>query len=121
LFLSNQEKRVTVIEEGDHFAPDMGPIGRFDLLNSLKKQGVEVFKQASLIRVDNSQADVLIKCKEHGTKGDFSIVSVKQIVNDRLSKEIENAGLPCHIVGDALRPRKALEAIEEGYGAGMKI
>ena len=121
LFLSNQEKRVTVIEEGDHFAPDMGPIGRFDLLNSLKKQGVEVFKQASLIRVDNSQADVLIKGKKHSTKGDFSIVSAKQIVNDRLSKEIENAGLPCHIVGDALQPRKALEAIEEGYGAGMKI
>ena len=121
LFLSNQGKRVTVIEEGDHFAPDMGPIGRFDLLNSLKKRGVEVFKQARLVRATNSQAEILIKDKEHGIKGDFSIVSVKQVVNNRFSKEIENTGLPCHFIGDALRPRKALEAIEEGYGAGMKI
>jgi 2,4-dienoyl-CoA reductase-like NADH-dependent reductase (Old Yellow Enzyme family)/thioredoxin reductase len=121
LFLSNQGKVVTVIEEGDHFAPDMGPIGRFDLLNSLKKRGVEVFKQASLIRSDNSQAEFLVKGKEHTIKGDFSIVSVEQVVNNRLSEEIENTGLPCHVIGDALRPRKALEAIEEGYGAGMKI
>ena len=99
----------------------MGPIGRFDLLNSLKKQGVEVFKQARLVRATNSQATILIKGKGHSIKGDFSIVSVEQIVNNRLSKEIENTGLPCHFIGDALRPRKALEAIEEGYGAGMKI
>ncbi|MCD6298372.1 MAG: FAD-dependent oxidoreductase [Deltaproteobacteria bacterium] len=121
LFLSNQGKRVTVIEEGDHFAPDMGPIGRFDLLNSLKKRGVEVLKQAGLIRSDNSQAEVLIKGKERSIKGDLSIVSVEQIVSNRLSEEIENTGFPCHVIGDALRPRKALEAIEEGYGAGMKI
>ncbi len=121
LFLSNRGKEVTVIEEGDHFAPDMGPIGRFDLLNSLKKQGVEVFKQARLVRATNSQAAILIKGKEHSIKGDFSIVSVKQVVNNRLSKEIENTGLACHVIGDALLPRKALEAIEEGYGVGMKI
>jgi len=121
LFLSNRGKEVTVIEEGDHFAPDMGPIGRFDLLNSLKKQGVEVFKQARLVRATNSQATILIKGKGHSIKGDFSIVSVKQVVNNRLSKEIENTGLACHVIGDALLPRKALEAIEDGYGAAMKI
>jgi 2,4-dienoyl-CoA reductase-like NADH-dependent reductase (Old Yellow Enzyme family)/thioredoxin reductase len=121
LFLANQGKGVTVVEEGDHFAPDMGPIGRFDLLNSLKKWEVEVFKQARLISADNSQAEIMVSEREHHIKGDFSIVSVEQVANNRLSKEIESTGIPCHVIGDALRPRKALEAIEEGYGAAMKI
>ena len=121
LFLSNRGKGVTVIEEGDHLAPDMGPIGRFDLLNSLKKQGVEIFKQARLVGATDSQAEILIKGKEHGIKGDFSIVSVEHVANNRFSEEMENRGLPCHVIGDALLPRKALEAIEEGYGAGMEM
>ena len=121
LFLSNQGKAVTVVEEGDHLAPDMGPIGRFDLLNSLKKRGVEVFKQARLIRADNPEAKIVVIAKEHHIEGDFSIVSVEQVANNRLSKGIEGTGIPCYVIGDALRPRKALEAIEEGYGAGMKI
>ncbi|OPX38396.1 MAG: hypothetical protein B1H12_02570 [Desulfobacteraceae bacterium 4484_190.2] len=121
LLLSNQGKDVTVVEEGDHFAPDMGPIGRFDLLNSLKKWKVEVFKQARLISADNSKAEIMVSEREHHIKGDFSIVSVEQVSNNRLSKEIESTGIPCHVIGDALRPRKALEAIEEGYGAAMKI
>jgi len=121
LFLSNQGKGVTVVEEGDHFAPDMGPIGRFDLLNSLKKWKVEVFKQARLIRADNSEAEIMVREREHHIEGDFSIVSVGQVPNNRLSKGIDDMGLPCYVIGDALRPRKALEAIEEGYGAAMKI
>ena len=99
----------------------MGPIGRFDLLNSLKKWKVEVFKQARLISADNSKAEIMVSEREHHIKGDFSIVSVEQVSNNRLSKEIESTGIPCHVIGDALRPRKALEAIEEGYGAAMKI
>jgi len=121
LFLSNQGKAVTVVEEGEHLAPDMGPIGRFDLLNSLKKWNVEVFKQARLICADDSEAEIMVREREHHIKGDFSIVSVEQIANKRLSKEIEDTGIPCYVIGDALRPRKALEAIEEGYNAAMKI
>ncbi len=120
-YLSNKGKGVTVVEEGDHFGPDMGPIGRFDLIGTLIKRKVRLLKQARLIRAYNSQIDLIVKDKEHNLKGDFSIISTKQVSNNTLSEGIENSGLTLYIVGDALRPRKALEAIEEGYYTALKI
>jgi 2,4-dienoyl-CoA reductase-like NADH-dependent reductase (Old Yellow Enzyme family)/thioredoxin reductase len=120
-FLRGQGKEVIVVEKGDHLGPDMGPIGRFDLLRALKNNKVKLFKQTRIIQADHSQMDLMVKHKEHSFKGDFSFISVQQVSNNSLSQGIENVGLPYRIIGDALRPRKALEAIEEGYYVALEI
>ena len=121
LFLSSKGKNVTVVEKGDHYAPDMGPIGRFDLLNSLRERNVTIYKQARLIRAGSSQAEIEFKLERYHLKGNFFVVPVEQTSNNALIEGIKRKEIACHVIGDALRPRKALEAIEEGYGAGMEI
>jgi S-adenosylhomocysteine hydrolase len=34
---------------------------------------------------------------------------------------LKNSGLDMHVIGDAVKPRKALEAIWEGFEVGLKI
>jgi len=119
-FLSSKGKEVTVAEQGDHFAPDMGPIGRFDLLETLARKKVRFFKQATLISTASSRA-LLVQDKEIEIAGDFSVVSVSQVPNDNLSHVIKNRGIPCYLIGDALQPRKAVQAIEEAHFAALGI
>jgi S-adenosylhomocysteine hydrolase len=38
-----------------------------------------------------------------------------------LAGELENSGLELHVIVDALQPRKALEAIWEGFEIGLKL
>jgi signal-transduction protein with cAMP-binding, CBS, and nucleotidyltransferase domain len=35
--------------------------------------------------------------------------------------DIEPSGLEIHVIGDAFQPRKALEAVWEGFEVGLKI
>jgi 2,4-dienoyl-CoA reductase-like NADH-dependent reductase (Old Yellow Enzyme family)/thioredoxin reductase len=120
-FISAKGKEVTVAEQGDHFAPDMGPIGRFDLLETLAKNKVKFFRQATLISAANSRVTLLVQGKEQEVPGDFSVVSVSQVPDQGLSQKINLRGMAHYLIGDALQPRKALEAIEEAHLVALSI
>jgi pyruvate/2-oxoglutarate dehydrogenase complex dihydrolipoamide dehydrogenase (E3) component len=39
----------------------------------------------------------------------------------RLVDALEEAGIPCQVVGDAVSPRRLLEAVHEGHAAGLAL
>ena len=119
--LAGLGKRVTVVEMLADVGRDMDPLARIMLLGRLNRQGVVIHSNTRITRLTKNEA---IAQQDDGTIRfpiETLIMAVGVRPNRELANELEDSGLELHIIGDAFQPRKALEAIWEGFEVGLKI
>jgi 2,4-dienoyl-CoA reductase-like NADH-dependent reductase (Old Yellow Enzyme family)/NADPH-dependent 2,4-dienoyl-CoA reductase/sulfur reductase-like enzyme len=121
-FLSAREKDVTVLEATGLLGSDMGAIVSFYLRNILKQAGVNIIRHAAVLALDDGDITVIREGNEERLGGfDAVVLALGAHSNDALAGELKKAIPDLHIIGDARRPRKALEAIAEGFEAGTSL
>ena len=121
-FLAAKGKNVTVLEATGRLGSDMGAIASFYLRRMLKDAGVEILRFAEVKMVENNEVLILRNEKEERLKNlDAVILALGARSNDLLSGEIAGIVPEIHVIGDAQKPRKALEAIAEGFEAGRTV
>jgi len=49
------------------------------------------------------------------------VMAVGARANRELADALQDAPFEVHVIGDAVRPRKALEAIQEGFKVGLEV
>ncbi len=120
-YLAVQGKKVKVLEAMSRVGRDLGPIVSSYLRRMLSQEGVEVLLNAEVRSVENN----VIHLTREG----------RQIVYDQLDGIIlavgtrpENSlveslsGYPdVHVIGDASRPAKALDAIHEAFDLSLRL
>ncbi len=120
--LANHGKEVTLVEMLPEIAADVNVRSRPFLLKDLAERKVKVYVNATVKEV---LADGL-RIERDGREekmGPFDTVVLAVGVepcNDLRSK-LEGKVARLITIGDALNPRKALEAIAEGYQAGLEV
>ncbi|MBN2568073.1 MAG: FAD-dependent oxidoreductase, partial [Deltaproteobacteria bacterium] len=120
--LASKGKRVTVLEATGRLGRDMGAISSFYLRRILKDADVNILRFAEVKEVENGEVLILRDGKEERLKDiDAVILALGARSNDLLSGEIAGIVPEIHVIGDALKPRKALEAIAEGFEAGRTV
>ena len=121
-FLADKDKKVTVLEATGRLGSDMGAIASFYLRRMLKDAGVEILRFAEVKEVENNEVLVLRGGKEERLQNlDSAILALGARSNDLLSGEIAGIVPEIHVIGDAQEPRKALEAIAEGFETGRTV
>jgi 2,4-dienoyl-CoA reductase-like NADH-dependent reductase (Old Yellow Enzyme family)/thioredoxin reductase len=119
--LARQGKRVTVVEMLPEVGVDMDVLAKVMLLGRLNKQGVAIHTRTRVTGLTGNEAFA----QRDDTATRFPIETVIMAVGVRPNRELagvlEYSGLEIHVIGDAFQPRKALEAIWEGFGVGIKI
>ena len=121
-FLADKGKKITVLEATGYLGRDMGAIASFYLRRMLKGAGVELLRFAEVKEVENNEVLILRGGKEERLKNlDAVILALGTRSNDLLSSEIAGIVQEVHVIGDALKPRKALEAIVEGFDIGRTV
>jgi pyruvate/2-oxoglutarate dehydrogenase complex dihydrolipoamide dehydrogenase (E3) component len=120
-WLAGQGRVVTVVELLAEVARDMDPINRAMTLKRLQSQPVEVLTDTEVVRVGGG-VDVVVRDASSGEDrplGTFDsvVVSVGQEPYDPLSRELEAAGVPLVVVGDASAPGEVLDATRTAYEA----
>lgn len=121
-FLAQKGKKVTVIEATSYLGRDMGVIVSFYLRGILKQAGVSILRNTEVKTVTDGEILAIVDGKETAFKDfDSVIIALGACSNDALALEIKNSVPEIHIIGDALQPRKALEAIAEGFDTALKI
>ncbi len=119
--LSSQGKIITVIEMLPEVGEDMDILAKTMLLGRLKHQGVALHTST---KVTELTEDAVI-AQQDGKTIHFPIETVIMAVGVRSNRDLagllEGSGLEIHIIGDAFQPRKALEAISEGFEVGLMI
>lgn len=121
-FLVNKGKDITVLEATGSLGSDMGAIVSFYLRNILKQANVNILRHTKVQAVANNEIVVLREDKEQHLNGfDAIVFALGARSNDSLVEELKPFIPKIHVIGDACKPRKALEAIAEGFEIGMRI
>jgi 2,4-dienoyl-CoA reductase (NADPH2) len=114
--LTRAQRKITVCDLLPGIAQDMGKTTRWTIMQDLRRHGVELRTRTEVVCVEErgvrvKSADGVEDFLECGTV----VVAVGYKANNALAQEMEKAGLNVKVIGDAVTPRKIMEAIHEGF------
>lgn len=119
--LSKGSKEVTVIEMIRKAGKDIGLSTRWTIMAELRRLGVTVMTGTKAVAITEEGLEIE---KEEG-KGflpaDSVVLAVGSSAENALLNELAGLAQEIYAVGDAKAPRKAMEAIREGFEVGLKI
>jgi len=122
LFLAERGNRVTMVELLDKIAPDVEPTTRIDLLEELHRAGI--IGHASC-RAREVSGDGLA-CEFAGGhaetfSADVIVLAAGAAAERSLADALKSLDVPVTVIGDALQPRRLVNAIYEGLVAGWMV
>jgi NAD(H)-dependent 7beta-hydroxy-3-oxo-delta4-cholenoic acid oxidoreductase len=113
---------VTILEMLPDIGLDIIPQTRMLLLPRLKEKGVKVITSAVVKEILDDGAIFVKDGKEEIIRGmDYILLACGTKSVDPLSEKIKDKVPEVYVIGDAKKPRKALEAIAEGAEVARKI
>ena len=121
-FLLEEGREITILEMLKRVGQDMSPRARKMVLERLAQNGVEILTDAQAVAV---KEDCLVYDRAgvvNQVRGlDSFIVAVGTASQEAGIRGLKNLGIPLRSIGDGLAPRKAFDAVQEGFLAGMEI
>jgi pyruvate/2-oxoglutarate dehydrogenase complex dihydrolipoamide dehydrogenase (E3) component len=120
-YLAARGVRVTLVEMLPDVGTDMDALAKAVLLGRLKGQGVAIHTRTKVTELTMNEA----LAQQDGSTIRLPIETVIMAVgvrpNRSLASALQDSGLEMYTVGDALQPRKALEAIWEGFEVALRL
>jgi len=119
-YLAAQGNSVTILKRYETIGRHIEPLYRDYLLRELKKHGVEIMTR---VEVETIQPEgVLVKDRD----GVRRLIPADRVVVARGARSVNRLAQELHdldpiVVGDAVEPRKIINAIAEGFAAGQAI
>lgn len=120
-FCKDYCEKVAVVEMKEDIALDLYMTVRDDLLKRFKHDGIEVFKNTKVLRIEDNAVYGEQDGKEIVMDGFDNIVFAVGSKPTSLFEDVDNLADEVYVIGDAKEARSALEAIYEGARVGMKI
>jgi len=120
-FLSQKGCRVTVVEMLEKPASDMEGTGRALLLERISSRRISVLLSTRVEKMENGR--VLVKTPE-GEKwldAESVILALGSESNQKVLSELKGKVSQLIAIGDCLEPRRAREAIHEGFRAALQL
>jgi 2,4-dienoyl-CoA reductase-like NADH-dependent reductase (Old Yellow Enzyme family)/thioredoxin reductase len=121
-YLAEQGKKVTIIEVLGRMASDMFPMVRRRLMDGLRSKKVTLL--ASTTCEEIREDSVLVNTaegKKETIPADTVIIAVGYKANDCLYKALEGKVPEIYCIGNSSKPRRILEAVNEGYRTGLAL
>jgi 2,4-dienoyl-CoA reductase (NADPH2) len=106
-------KDVTIIEMLPRIGQDFGKGNRWVFMGDIKRAGIKVITKAEV----ESITDEGVKVKP----ADTVVLAIGSQSNNQLYEQIKNKVEEVHLIGDAQKPRKTLDAIHEGFEVACRI
>jgi len=121
-YLLGQDKKITILEMLEIVAADMSKRTRQIVLDKLIRGGVEIIKQAVVKEISDSEVRYERGgLKEKIEKFDHVVISMGTVSERSLLDEVGDINIPTFSIGDCISPRRALEAIREGFDIALEI
>jgi NADH dehydrogenase FAD-containing subunit len=121
-FLGEHLHQVTIVEMLPEIALDVPLPVKYFLLQRLKDYGVQIVTETSIVEFLDDGAIVSKDGKITQLRGfDTIVLSLGTKSVDYMKEPLEEKISELYVIGDALAPRQAIEAIEEGARVALKI
>jgi 2,4-dienoyl-CoA reductase (NADPH2) len=120
-YLVTRGKKVTVLEMLDKTARDVGISNRWILRNNLQKGGVKTFTSTKVERISEKEVSAIKNGERLTLLADSVVLAVGSKPNKSLAEAIKEKIPEIYEIGDCVEPRKAIQAIHEGWNVALKI
>ena len=119
--LNRGTRKVTVVEMTPKAGKDLGLTTRWTLMAEMKRLGVSIMTKTEAVGIRPDGLEIRREGETTFLPADTVVLAAGSRSENRLADEIAGIVPEIYTVGDAGTPRKALDAIREGYLAGLKI
>jgi NADPH-dependent 2,4-dienoyl-CoA reductase/sulfur reductase-like enzyme len=121
-FLGEHLHQVTIVEMLPDIASDIPLPVKYFLLQRLRDYGVQIETEAPVVEFLDDGTIVNKNGKTVPLRGfDTIVLAMGTKSVNSLKKQLEEKISELYVIGDALAPRKAIEAIEEGAKIALQI
>jgi NADPH-dependent 2,4-dienoyl-CoA reductase/sulfur reductase-like enzyme len=115
-----QGKQATIVELLPEIATDEEGTRREFLLNFIKEKNIQVLKGTKVMEINEKGAKLNKDEEIFDFDADTIILALGVKPNSALAKELESK-TEVKVVGDAVKIRNVLDAVREGFLAGMNV
>lgn len=119
--LAGQGKKVTVVEMADQVGKDIGLFNQSHIFEIIAEKKIPVHVNAKCVEIgpdylllDKGGEKIRLGC-------DAVVIATGAKSNTRVAAMVRELGFECHVIGDADKPAKALDAIWAGNEIARKI
>jgi len=119
--LNKGNKDVIVVEMIDRAGKDVGNTTRWTVMAELKRLGVTIMTKTKAVGIKPDGMEIERENGADFLTADSIVIAAGSAPENGLVSEIERLVAEVYTIGDAKEPRKALDAIREGYLAGLQI
>lgn len=122
-YLHGKVEEITVVEMLEKVAKDLGPLRNICIMENLYEFGINTITNAKCIEIKENHVVIDRMGNIEELACDYVIVSIgaKARGFDNISAYCMEHLIPCHVIGDAVRARRALNAIDEANEIARKI
>ncbi|KJR45992.1 2,4-dienoyl-CoA reductase [NADPH] [Desulfosporosinus sp. I2] len=113
-------KRITVLEMAKGIGRDIGPSTRWSMLADLKRYRVNCLEENKVLEIRSDGVLVESDGVQKVLPADTVILAVGSSSQNELYSALQGKLESLSIIGDAVKPRKVLDAIHEAYAEGSK-
>lgn len=114
-------KEVTVVEMTKKAGNDIGLTTRWTILGELGRLGVKILTSTKAVGITPKGLEVEQTDGPGFLPADSIVIAAGSRPENALVEGIRAIVSEVHVIGDAKSPRNALEAIKEGFEAGMRL
>jgi len=119
--LANQGKEVIIVEGSTKVGRDINSLDVWSLRMRLSKLGVKMLTKSALREMGPGAVIVVGQDGEQTIPVDTVVVAKKLKADKELRESFEGEVNELYAVGDCVAPRKAINAVHEGFRVGVQI
>lgn len=122
-YLSGKVGKITVVEMLNEVAKDLGQLRKICVMENLYKEGITTITNAKCVEIKDKAVIIEREGTLEEVPCDSVVVSIGSRARDynEISAYCNENNIPYHIIGDAVRARRALNCIKEAVDVAREI
>ena len=122
-YLSGKVNKITVIEMLSEVARDLGPLRKICVMENLYHEGIKTITDARCTEIKEKSIVIKKDNEFQELPCDSVVVAIGSKSRDftELSNYCKDNNIPYHVIGDAIKARRALNCIEEAVNVAREI
>ena len=121
-YLALKGKEVTIVEQYPKIGLTLESLMRACFLERFARYGVTTLTERQLIQITGQGVIVVDKNgKAENVEVDSVVIALGSTPNDELAEVLKDIPVELHTIGDAVEPRRIMDAISEGAFIGRQV
>lgn len=122
-YLADRQNNVTVIEVMEGVGKELGDFRKICVLESMACYNIATMDQTKCVEIKDKSLVIERNGKREELLCDYIVLATGSKSRDyqEIKSYCEQNNLPCFLIGDVKKPRRAIDAIHEGAEIAMRI